>query len=114
MELNQIINKTAYWGAYIFEATSDNINDIDVIRLTVFKSVPKRYETTFFVENKEKLLEYSETNKLIFYTGNLGYKQRNQRTVERINKNGRKVSEIETYDVLAIENFLESFKHKIE
>lgn len=112
--LEKIIGKKAHWGTYTFEASKDIIDNKEVVRIEVYRSVPRKYETTFFIQSKEQLLTDSadDTKALRFFTGNLNYKVRKEIEVTRKLKTGRIVTEKQTdYSNLAIDSFIEAFRH---
>lgn len=87
--LEKIIGKKAYWGMHTFEATKDIIDGEDVVRIEVYRNVPRKYETTFFIQSREQLLDDSgdETKSLRFFTGNFKY--------------------------IAVDDFIEAFRHDL-
>lgn len=117
--MKQIINKVAYWGNHTFEATSDNIDGKNVIRIDVLRNFPsfaRIHEGTFFVENKRQLVKLSDDEKcaLRFFTGSLSGCRRKDITITRKNKNGREVQEKSGIIVPTIDEFIECFKYNIK
>ncbi len=114
--MKQIINKVAYWGSHTFVATADKHEGKDIIRIDVYRNLPKIHENFYFVENKEQILEMSLDEKcsLRFYTGDLSRNHRKTKDIQRKNKNGRMVSEKEAFYTLGIDEFIEAFKYNID
>lgn len=80
----------------------------------MYKNVPRKYETTFFIQSREQLLDDSgdETQSLRFFTGNLNYNVREEIEVERKLETGRIVTEKKyNYSKLAVDSFIETFRH---
>jgi hypothetical protein len=115
-DLEKIIGKKAYWGMHTFEATKDTINGKKVVRIEVYRNVPRTYERTFFIHSKEQFVADSgnETQSLKFFTGNLNYRMRKEIEVERKLKSGRIVTEKKCVNSnLAIDSFIEAFRHDL-
>jgi len=116
MEITEIIGKKAYWGSHTFEATKDVIEGKEVVRIEVYRNVPRIYEETFFIHSKKQLMADSgdKTKSLMFFTGNLNYKTKEEIEVERKLRTGRMVKEKKLiYSNLAIDSFIKAFRHNL-
>lgn len=115
--LEKIIGKKAYWGTHTFEASKDIIDGKEVVRIEVYRSVPRKYEITFFIQSKEQLLADSadDTKALRFFTGNLNYKVCKEIEVTRKLRTGRTVTERKKvyFKYLAVDDFIEAFRHDL-
>jgi len=115
--LEKIIGKKAYWGMHTFEATKDIIDGEDVVKIEVYRNVPRKYETTFFIQSREQLLDDSgdETKSLRFFTGNLGNKVKKEIEVTRKLRTGRIVTEKKNiyFKYIAVDDFIEAFRHDL-
>lgn len=69
MDINNIIDKTAYFGNHTFEATKEG----NSIRIDVYSNCPKKYQASYFFTDKLEIVELADSPNSGFksFTGSL-------------------------------------------
>lgn len=113
--LEKIIGKKAYWGRHTFEATKDIIDGEDVVRIDVYRNVPRIFEASYFVQSPKHIIELStdESCALKFYSGRLNGNGSEVVYADRKLKTGRVINEKTTISIPTIEKFLKCFKYDL-